>query len=133
MTSPVFASGKNGLIYISGTELSVANAWSIAINQPAGAYAIFGDKWMRQDVAINDWSGSVAGYHDQDSKQLQTAATAGVAVALLIYPKRTDLTTYYSGSAVFSFSSDGAVGAGPVTGGSNFVGDGELAMTGFAA
>jgi hypothetical protein len=126
-----FVHGKNGLIYLSGTELSAANAWNLKIDTDSAETSVFGDSWKSRQVGLNDWSGNVSGFHDQDSKPLQTAATAGVSVALLIYPKRSDLSTYYSGSAIFSFSSeagmDAAVGAS-----ADFVGNGALTMTGFA-
>lgn len=123
--------GKNGLIYVSGTQLTYANAWSIKIDTDSVEVPVFGDSWKSRLPGLNDWSGNVAGFHDQDGKTLQTAATAGVAVALLIYPKRTDLSTYYSGSAIFSFGSEGGMDAA-VGASADFVGDGALTLTGFA-
>lgn len=131
MTLPVC--GINGLIYISGTELSEANAWAIAIKHDKSKFATFGDSWKELCFGPGEWSGSIAGYHEQDSKRLQDAALAGIAVALLIYPKRSDLTTYWSGSAGFDFDSSGeAEGGGPVVASATFEGDGTLTPTGFS-
>jgi hypothetical protein len=127
-----YACGKNGLIYVSGTELSQANSWAISIDTPTTGYSVFGSSWEEVCVGVNSWSGNVAGYHDQDAKVLADAATAGVAVALLIYPSRTDLTTYYNGSAAFGYGSEGSTGGGPVGESSDFTGSGTLTRTGFS-
>lgn len=125
--------GKNGLIYISGAEWADANAWSISIEKDVSGYSVFGDTYERQCVGLIRWSGSLSGFHDQDGKQLQDAAVATIAVALLIYPDRTDNTTYYNGSALFSFDSAGEVGGAAVTANASFTGSGALTITGFAA
>jgi len=124
--------GKNGLIYISGTEFVEANAWSISIEQDSEEYWSFGASWKSRCVGAAGWSGSVTGFQDNAKKQLQTAATAGVAVALLLYPNRNDLSDYYNGSAVFSFSSDMDNSPRPVAVSGDFAGDGTLTITGFS-
>jgi len=126
-----YVCGKNGLIYLSGALFDEANAWSISIEQDMNEYAVFGDASYTQCVGLYRWSGSLSGYHDQDGKQLQTAATAGVAVALQIYPNRADLTTRYAGDAGFNFDSGGELGGGAVSANASFTGSGALAMTGF--
>jgi len=128
----VYVCGKNGLIYISGSEWADANAWSISIEQETAEYAVFGDTAYRTCIGLYRWSGSLSGYQDIDGKQLQDAATAGVSVALLIYPKRTDLTTYYDGSAIFNFDSAGEFGGAAVTANASFTGDGALTITGWS-
>jgi len=127
-----YVCGKNGLIYISAVEFAEANAWSISIEQDMNEYAVFGDVSYTQCVGLYRWSGSISGYHDQDGKELQTAATAGVVVALLIYPNRSDLSTYYNGSAGFTFDSSGELGGGAVAANASFTGSGDLTMTGFS-
>lgn len=124
-------SGHNGLVYLSGAELEGANAWSVAINKRSAEYIKFGDTWVTNLPSVNDWAGTLGAVHDQDAKKIQTAVTATVAVALLIYPDRGDLTTYYDGSAIFSFSSDASVAA-VVSQASTFLGTGTLTLTGFA-
>jgi len=124
--------GKNGLIYLSGAELEEANAWSITTTKVGNAdYSKFGDTWMRRNPGINDWAGTLTAWHDQDSKRLQTAATTDAAVAILIYPKRTDLTTFYNGSAIFDMGSSADMTSN-VNNTASFVGDNTLAFTGFS-
>jgi len=126
--------GVNGLIYVSGAELGEANAWSIAVKTDKSKFATFGDDWKGLCYGPSEWSGSISGYHEQDSKRLQDAAVARASVALLIYPKRSDLTTYYGGNAGFDFDSGGeAEGGAPVACNASFEGDSTLAMTGFTA
>lgn len=126
--------GINGLIYVSGVELGEANSWAIAVKTDKSKFATFGDSWKGLCYGASEWSGSIGGYHEQDSKRLQDAALARISVALLIYPKRTDLTTCYSGDAGFDFDSGGeAEGGGPVTCNATFEGDSTLTPTGFAA
>jgi hypothetical protein len=130
----IIGAGKNGLIYISGVEFAEANAWSVSIEEDVEEYAVFGDTWKSQSTGLLGWSGSVAGYQAAASKPLQDAVVAGIAVAILIYPKRTTLTTYYSGTAVFSgFSSEAENGGAPVPASSDFTGHSTLTMTGFNA
>ena len=123
--------GKNGLIYVSGTEIPGANAWSISIESDTIEYAKFGDTWKNNFAGLKGWSGSIGALHDQAAQVLQTAAAAVVVVALLIYPDRTDGSTYYSGNAIFSFSSDAGMDS-PVGQSADFTGDGALTPTGFS-
>lgn len=123
--------GKNGLIYISGSELEGANTWSLRIATASAEVPKFGDAWTDREVGLNDWSGSLDSWHDQESKQLQDAAVAGVSVALLIYPKRSDLTTFYSGNAIFETDGSASMTAA-VAQSASFVADGDLTMTGFS-
>lgn len=123
--------GKNGLIYVSGTELPGANAWSFNIESESIEYAKFGDTWKSLFSGLKGWGGSVGALHDQAAKILQDAAAYDGTVALLIYPDRTDGATYYGGNAVFSFSSEGGMDAA-VGQSSDFTGTGTPSMTGFS-
>ena len=125
--------GRNGLIYVSGHEIEGANSWEVSISQGAVEAAYFAQSWMSREPGMLDWSGSINAVHDQDSNYLYDMATAGVSVALLIYPKRSDLTTYWSGDAVFGgFSSTGDMD-NMVSQSADFSGAGSLTATGFAA
>lgn len=123
--------GKNGLVYVSGSEITGANAWSLSIEQDSAETPQFGDTWKKRVVGLSDWSGSLTVWDHSDSGKLQVAAYAGVTVALLIYPVRSDLTEYYSGSAIFSFGSGGDTGSA-VSNTADFVGSDTLALAGFA-
>lgn len=120
----------NGLIYVSGSELEGANAWSVDIDHRSAEYIKFGDAWVNNLHSIKGWSVTLGAVHDQDAKKLQDAATATTSVALLIYPNRSDLTTYYSGSGLFSFSSNADVG-NAVMQAASVLGNGALTLTGF--
>ena len=123
--------GIKGLIYISGMELSAANAWSIAyerelIDQTGGS-----DTWRTRLVGVKDWRGRIASWGDTDDKVLFNAATATVSVALLIYPDRADQSTCWSGNAFFSGEEGADVGSA-YTRAWQFVGDSTLSATGFS-
>ncbi len=123
--------GINGLIYVSGSEISFGNAWSIKLDAEDAEIVSFGDAYKSRLRGVKDWSGSITAWHDQGTKVLQMAAVATVSVALILYPKRSDLATYYSGSALFKFGHDQDAGSiAKLT--ADFVGDGTLGMTGFA-
>jgi hypothetical protein len=123
--------GANGLIYVGGTVIPYANAWSIASASESAQAASHGDTWQGAYVGIKSWSGSITAWNDMGAKILQSVAIGAITYALLIYPARGTLTTYYSGNAIFSFASEASMTA--VVGQSvSFVGDGTLAATGFS-
>lgn len=129
---PVTAvSGKNGLIYVSATEIVGANSWSIAVEHESIQYAVFASEWQNTLSGIKSWSGNIGAVHDQAAKLLAAAAIADATVALLIYPDRSDLSTYYSGSAVFSYSSEASMD-GVVGESADFTGHSTLTQTGFS-
>lgn len=123
--------GINGLIYISGIEIAEANAWSLSISQNSVEVTAFGDAWVSRVVGAKDWSGSIAAFGQTNSNVITDAATAGVPVAILIYPDRNTATSYYSGNAIFGMSSDGNT-TSAVSESGDFVGSGTLTITGFA-
>lgn len=123
-------SGKNGLIYISGTEITEANAWSVTIDVDTHETGAFADTWKTQYVGLHSWSGSISAWDEEDKSALQDSAVADISVAILIYPVRTTLTDYYSGNAIFSFGSEGDISSA-VSNTADFVGAGDLTITGF--
>ena len=122
--------GKNGLIYVSGTEIFGANAWDLAVPHDTTEYNVFNDFWKNNFSGMAGWSGSIAALADQATKVLFTAASFDGTVALLIYPDSTDITTYYSGNAVFGFGASADLTSAVARTG-DFTGDGELTATGF--
>jgi hypothetical protein len=123
--------GKNGLIYVSGTEIYGANAWDISISHDATEYAVMNDDWKSNFSGLMGWSGSITALADQASKVLQVAAVYDGTVALLIYPDSADITTFYTGSAIFGFgaSADLTSAVGRTA---DFTGTGALTATGFS-
>lgn len=125
--------GRNGLIYVSGHEITYANAWEVNVTQAAVTGNYFGLSWPTTEAGVKGWTGSITAWHDQDSQYLYNAVTAGTTVSVLVYPKRSDLTTYWSGSPIFtglrsSGDVDGMVGQT-----ADYTGSGSLTATGFAA
>lgn len=123
--------GINGLVYISGAELSQANAWNLNIAQQSSESTAFGAAWVSRVVGPKDWSGSVSAWGELDSKLITDAATAGASVPILIYPDRNTLGSYYSGNAIFGMNSDGGT-SGPHNRNGDFVGGGALTAVGFS-
>jgi hypothetical protein len=121
--------GKNGLIYVSGVELTGANAWTINITTDSVETPQFGDSWKKRVIGMNDWSGSLTAWGHSDSKLLLSAATAGSAQPLLIYPTRASLANYFSGNAIFGANEGGGVSSAVDRSG-DFVGNDTLTITG---
>lgn len=123
--------GKNALIYVSGVEIVGGNTWSISVATDNVEVPQFGEEWKNRVTGMRGWSGNITAWDQGDSNPIADAAVAGTTVSLLIYPKKSVLGTYYSGSAIFGLSAAGGVAAG-VTQDGDFAGDGTLTMTGWA-
>ena len=131
IASITVANGKNGLIYVSGTEIFGANAWDISISHDATEYAVFNDDWKSNASGLLGWSGSITALHDQATKVLYTAAVYDGTCTIEIYPDSSDITTFYSGSAIFGMGSSGDMTS--VVGQSgDFTGSSTLSATGFS-
>jgi hypothetical protein len=124
-------SGKDGLIYVSGVEVYGANAWEINSSPEANEAPEFGDTWKKNTVGLLTWSGSITAWDQSDDQTLFTMATAGVSVALLIYPNLGSATDYYRGNAIFGVDAAGST-ASSVSRNGSFIGDGALTAAGFA-
>ncbi len=124
-------SGKDGMIYVSGTELVGANAWEINSTNEVSEAPEFQDTWKKHVTGLLTWSGSITAWDQSDESTLFDAATAGASVALLIYPDSGDTTNYYSGNALFAASSSGSTTSAVAKNG-DFTGDGTLTIAGFA-
>lgn len=124
--------GINGLIYISGIELTGANSWSLNIDQDTEETLQFGERWKSQLVGGRGYSGSIGAYQHLDSKVIHSAAVKGANVSFIIYPDKTVLGSYYYGNAVFGLASGGTT-TSSVNRDGDFVGDGALGTIGFPA
>lgn len=122
--------GINGQIYVSGSELTGANAWSIDSTVDAAEAPEFGDTWKKHVAGLLTWSGSLSAWEQTDQQILFEAATAGASVGLIIYPNRGDTTDSYTGNAIFAANSSGD-SSSPVSKNATFTGDGALAINGF--
>ena len=131
MTLP--KSGLNSRIYLSGTQLSEANSWSIDVTNDRGEYLVFEDDWYSHVVGAAKATVNIDGYHEQDSKRMYDAAVAGVVVATLIYPDYNDTTTYLSFSASYDFGAGAAAAGGdPITNSISGTVSGAISPTGFS-
>ncbi len=124
-------SGKDGMIYVSGTELVGANAWEINSTNEVSEAPEFQDTWKKHVTGLLTWSGTISAWDQADEQVLFTAATGGASVALLIYPDSGTLANYYSGNALFAAGSSGSTSAAVAKNG-DFTGDGTLTIAGFA-
>ena len=123
--------GIDGLIYLSGTEITGGNAWSVNVDNDTEEAMEFGDRWKDLLVGGRGYSGSIGAWMHLDSKVIHDCAVAGSPIAFLIYPDRDELTDYYSGNAIFGASAAGGTGGG-VTRDGDFVGTGALGIAGFS-
>ena len=93
-------------------QLAVASGWTISINAEECEVVRFEDTWKTLLRGILSGSGSITAYHDQEAKILAALAQSTDADALvLLYPKCTDVTTYYMFDAFFDFEHTADVGS----------------------
>lgn len=85
------------------------NKWSIKFSTDKVEVTSFQDGNKIYVSGLPDASGDVAGFYDNATTQLYTAATDGVARRFYLYPDNT-LTQYWFGTAIVDFSVDGGVG-----------------------
>jgi len=123
--------GKNGLIYISGTEVLGANSWSLSVPSDSAETPRLGQTWKNNVKGMRGWSGSISAWDMDDANIISDAANYDGTVILLIYPNRAQATEYYHGNAIFGMSAGGGVSA-PVTQDGDFVGDGALGEFGWS-
>lgn len=116
-----------------GVELTEANAWSLAHSAEYAEVVKHGVGGYKERLkGAMDWSGSITIWHDQDSKILQDIAVGLSEVVLILYPKGSDVSTYYYGTCWFDFEHASDVGSGQAIT-CPFFGDGALSLQGFAA
>ena len=122
--------GVGGLIYVGGSEITGANAWSLNLPKDSIETPEFGDTNKKRVIGLTDWNGTISAWDHTDSKVLTTAALYRGNYALLIYPDRTEATEYYSGNAIFGMRSGGGASAAIARDG-DFVGNGTLTVAGW--
>jgi hypothetical protein len=119
-------SGRNGALYAnitsSGTAEPIAylNNWSVDFSTDKIDVTSFGDVTKTYVAGLPDFKGSYAGFYDNATAQLYTAATDGAARKFYLYPDRTASGQYWFGTAFFDFSiADAVDGAVQISGGFN--------------
>lgn len=106
---------RSGRLYANltsgGTAEPVAylNTWSINFATDKIEVTAFGDTGKTYVSGLPDASGDFAGFYDDASAQLYTAATDGVARKFYLYPSTSNNGQYWFGTAIFDFNVDGTV------------------------
>jgi glutaredoxin-related protein len=110
--------GRNGRIYLSitsgGTAESIAylRSWSIDFASDKVDVTALGDSFKTYVAGLPDAQGQFAGFYDDATAQMYTAATDGVARKFYLYPDTTNNPNqYWFGTAFFDFSTSGAADA----------------------
>ncbi|MBM3748871.1 MAG: hypothetical protein FJW34_24140 [Acidobacteria bacterium] len=126
--------GVKSLIYIDGTELTSANAWSVDVARDTAEGSAFGETWKTVKGGLLGASGSIDTWLEHDTKVLFTAATkaAYASASVMIYPNRTDITDVISFDAFFGAGWAGDMG-GIQTAPGSFTVDGAVTLTGFTS
>ena len=111
--------GRNGRLYMNltsgGTAEPVAflNNWSLNFATEKIDVTAFGDTSMVYVSGLPDAQGTYAGFYDDATVQMYTAAADGVARRFYLYPSTTNNGQYWFGTAIFDMSIDATVD-GPV-------------------
>ena len=112
--------GRNGRAYMSltsgGTAEPVAflNSWSLNFTSERFDVTSFGDTGKAYVAGLPDATGDLAGFYDDASAQMYTAAVDGVARKFYLYPSTNLNTQYFFGTVFADMSIDGSVD-GPVS------------------
>lgn len=108
--------GRNGRVYIaiasSGTAEPVPflASWSINFTVDKADVTAFGDPNKTYVAGLPDASGDFAGFYDDSTAQVYTAATDGVARKFYLYPSTNNTGQYWFGTILPDFKVDAAVG-----------------------
>lgn len=107
--------GRNGRLYAGigsgGTAEPIAflNKWSLKFATGKLDVTAFGDTNRTYVSALPDCQGDYAGFYDNATAQLYTAATDGVARKFYLYPDNTATSQYWFGTGIFDFNIDAQV------------------------
>lgn len=111
--------GRNGTLYMALTSAGTAepvaylNNWSLAFTTGKIDVTAFGDTSMIYVSSLPDCQGTYAGFYDDATVQMYTAASDGVPRKFYLYPSTSLATQYWYGTGIFDISIDGSVD-GPV-------------------
>lgn len=108
--------GRNGRLYaglIGSTavaeSIAFLNTFTLEFTTDDIEVTAFGDTNKTYVAGLPDVKGSYAGFFDDATAQLYTAALDGVARRFYLYPNNTNVGQYWFGTATFDFSVDGSV------------------------
>lgn len=116
--------GRNGRLYMNLTSGGTAepvtflNTWSLNFATEKIDVTSFGDTSMIYVSGLPDAQGTYAGFYDDATVQMYTAATDGVARKFYLYPSTTNNAQYWFGTGIFDTNIDATVdGAVAISGG----------------
>lgn len=117
-------SGKNGRLYAAitsnGTAEPIAfiNSFALNFTQDRQDVTAFGDTQKVYVAGYSDAQGSFAGFYDDATAALYTAAVDSVKRRFYFYPDTTSTGKYFFGEAFFDFSIEENLGGGVSVSGS---------------
>jgi hypothetical protein len=107
--------GRAGRLYANLTSAGTAEPiaflrdWSLDFATDNAEVTAFGDTNKVYVAGLPDCTGSIAGWYDDATVQMYTAALDGVARKFYLYPSTLTNGQYWFGTGLFSFSVSGAV------------------------
>jgi hypothetical protein len=107
--------GRNGRLYMNLTSGGTAepvtflNNWSLNFATEKINVTAFGDTSMIYVSGLPDAQGTYAGFYDDATVQMYTAATDGVARRFYLYPSTTNNGQYWFGTGIFDTNIDATV------------------------
>ncbi len=107
--------GRNGRLYMNLTSGGTAepvtflNNWSLNFATEKIDVTAFGDSSMIYVSGLPDARGTYAGFYDDATVQMYTAATDGVARKFYLYPSTTNNAQYWFGTGIFDTNIDASV------------------------
>jgi hypothetical protein len=85
------------------------NNWSINFSVDNVEVTAFGDTNKVYVAGLPDASGSYAGFYDDATAQMYTAAADGLARRFYLYPSNNNTVQYFFGTALFDMTVEGTV------------------------
>ncbi len=107
--------GRNGMLYMNLTSAGTAepvaylNTWALQFATDKIEVTAFGDVTKIYVAGLPDCQGTYAGFYDDATVQMYTAASDGVARKFYLYPSTSLATQYWYGTAFFDMNVDGTV------------------------
>jgi hypothetical protein len=107
--------GRNGRLYMNLTSGGTAepvtflNSWALNFSTEKIDVTSFGDTSMVYVAGLPDAQGTYAGFYDDATVQMYTAATDGVARKFYLYPSTTNNGQYWFGTGIFDTNIDASV------------------------
>lgn len=115
--------GRLGMLYAnmtsSGAAVPIAfiNSWDANFATDKYEVTSFGDTNKKYGSGLPDASGNFAGFYDDATPQMYTAAVDGVARNMYFYPNRLATSQYWFGTVLFDFNVSVSMdGAAAITG-----------------